>query len=76
MLVYIKTLAGTKQNFDLEGDTTVHQIKNILQEKEGILIEQIKLIYGGKQLADENRLSDYNVEPGNTLHMVLQLRGG
>jgi len=52
------------------------QVKQALQEKEGIMIDQIRLIFGGKQLADENKISDYNLEAGSTIHMVLQLRGG
>ena len=47
-----------------------------MQEKEGIQMEQIRLIFGGKQLADEMKISDYNLEAGSTIHMVLQLRGG
>jgi len=76
MQIFIKTLTGAKQSFNFEADNTILQIKTALQEKEGILVDQIRLIFGGKQLADENKLSDYKLEPGSTLHMVLQLRGG
>ena len=74
MQLFIKTLSGTKQQFTFEDEVSILQIKNALQEKEGILVEQIKLIYGGKQLADENRVTDYKIEPGTTLHMILQVR--
>ena len=40
------------------------------------MIEQIRLIFGGKQLADDQQISDYNLKAGSTIHMVLQLRGG
>jgi len=76
MQIYIKTLTGSKQSFNFESENTILQIKTALQEKEGILVDQIRLIFGGKQLADENKLNDYKLEPGSTLHMVLQLRGG
>ena len=72
----MKTLTGKKQNFNFELDNTILDIKNALQEREGIEINQIRLIFGGKQLADEMKISDYNLEPGSTLIMVLQLRGG
>jgi len=51
-------------------------VKQSLQEKEGIQVEQIRLIFSGKQLSDEKSLEDYNVNAGGTIHMVLQLRGG
>jgi ubiquitin-like protein Nedd8 len=54
----------------------IEQVKQALQEKEGIMMEQIRLIFGGKQLSDEMKISDYNLEAGSTIHMVLQLRGG
>jgi len=43
---------------------------------QGIGVDQIKLIYNGKQLADDKTLESYNIEAGKVLHMVLTLRGG
>ena len=54
----------------------VKTIKQSLQEKEGIQVDQIRLIYSGKQLADEKKIEEYNITAGGTIHMVLQLRGG
>lgn len=51
-------------------------VKQALQEKEGIQTDQIRLIFSGKQLADEKSLESYNIGAGATIHMVLQLRGG
>ena len=48
----------------------------MLQEKEGVDVEMIKLIFGGKQLADEMKIQEYNITAGSTVHMVMQLRGG
>jgi len=39
-------------------------------------VDQIRLIYSGKQLSDAKTLAEYNVAAGGTIHMVLQLRGG
>ena len=53
MQLMIKTLTGRKQSFNFDPENTIAQVKQALQEKEGIDIEQIRLIYGGKQLSDE-----------------------
>ena len=74
MQIIVKTLTGKKQPMNFELDNTVLQVKQALQEKEGISIEQIRLIYGGRQLNDESRLNEYNLKAGAVIHMVLQLR--
>ena len=35
-----------------------------------------RLLYGGAQCLDANTLEQSNVKAGDTLHMVLALRGG
>ncbi len=76
MQIWIKTLTGRKSPFNFENDCKVLDVKNALQEKEGIQVDQIRLIFSGKQLADDKALEEYNVTPGSVIHMVLQLRGG
>jgi ubiquitin C len=76
MQIHIKTLTGRKRAFDVEADYKVIQLKQRLQEKEGIDVSQIRLIYSGKQLVDDKPLAEYHIKAGDTLHMVLALRGG
>mmetsp|Transcript_22914 Transcript_22914/g.70902 ORF Transcript_22914/g.70902 Transcript_22914/m.70902 type:complete len:102 (+) Transcript_22914:55-360(+) len=76
MQIFIKTLTGRKQAMTLEPTDEVKSIKQSLQEKEGIQVDQIRLIYSGKQLADDKPIEFYNITAGGTIHMVLQLRGG
>mmetsp|Transcript_35469 Transcript_35469/g.35678 ORF Transcript_35469/g.35678 Transcript_35469/m.35678 type:complete len:80 (-) Transcript_35469:495-734(-) len=76
MQIFIKTLTGRKQAFNFEPENQVLAIKQALQEKEGIEVSQIRLIFSGKQLGDDSALRDYNIPAGATIHMVLQLRGG
>lgn len=76
MQIFVKTLTGRKQQFNFENETTILQVKQALQEKEGIQVDQIRLIYSGKQLNDEKTLAEQNVTAGGTIHMILQLRGG
>jgi len=74
--IFIKTLTGRKQPYTFEPDNQVLAVKQALQEKEGIQVDQIRLIHSGKQLADDKTLESYNIVAGATIHMVLQLRGG
>ena len=76
MLITIKTLSGRKLSLDFEPNQKVEEIKNALQEKEGIPVQQIRLIYSGKILKDELTIQEANINPGTTLMMMMHLKGG
>jgi len=76
MQIQIKTLSGRQQQFTFEPEAKIIDVKHALQEKEGIQVDQIRLIFSGKQLADDKTLEFYKVTAGAVIHMVLQLRGG
>eukprot|EP00510_Aplanochytrium_minuta_P003431 CAMPEP_0184012440 /NCGR_PEP_ID=MMETSP0954-20121128/4415_1 /TAXON_ID=627963 /ORGANISM="Aplanochytrium sp, Strain PBS07" /LENGTH=75 /DNA_ID=CAMNT_0026292431 /DNA_START=220 /DNA_END=447 /DNA_ORIENTATION=+ len=75
MQIQIKTLSGRQQQFTFDPEAKVIDVKRALQEKEGIQVDQIRLIFSGKQLLDDKNLAFYKVNAGAVIHMVLQLRG-
>ena len=76
MMIKVKTLTGKEVEVDIEPSDTVARIKERVEEKEGIPPAQQRLIFAGKQMADEKQARDYNMEGGSVLHLVLALRGG
>ncbi|KAK9775737.1 putative Prohibitin [Seiridium cardinale] len=50
MLIKVRTLTGKEIELDIESDYKVSQIKEKVEEKEGIPPVQQRLIYGGKQM--------------------------
>jgi hypothetical protein len=61
--VHIYTLTGKTIPVTVKPNYTVEYVKLIIQQKEGIPIDQQRLIHAGKQLEDNITLESYQVQP-------------
>lgn len=57
-------------------ELSVDKVKAAIQDQTEIPVEQIRLIFAGKQLLDYQTVKDYGIEPNDTVHLVLRMSGG
>jgi ubiquitin C len=75
--IFLKTLQGKTIPMEVTSADTIQSIKSRILDKEGIPVDQQRLVFNGKQLEDTNTLGDYGVTTADaTLHLVLRLKGG
>ena len=74
--IYIKTLTGKTITLRVTSWSMLAEVKHLIQNKEGIPPDQMRLVFAGKQLEDGRTLRDYKIQPKSELHLILRLRGG
>lgn len=74
--VFVMNDKGQLTAYDITDDETTDHLKTRVSQREGIPVDQLRLIHKGQELQTGKMLQDYNIARENTIYMVLRLRGG
>lgn len=74
-MVNVKKLTGKVIRVNIKRDQTILDVKNWIQDFEGISPDQQRLIYGGKVLDEKKTLFEYDIHDQETIHLMLRLNG-
>ncbi|RIA87984.1 ubiquitin family-domain-containing protein [Glomus cerebriforme] len=69
MLIYVKMMTGKTIELKVNWSDTIHQIKQRIQDLEGIPPHQQFISYANKELDDNETLSYHNIQKKSTLYL-------
>ena len=72
----IKTLTGKEIPLTVDPSLTIQKLKCEIQDIEGILPEQQRIIFAGAQLEDSRTLASYNIKTGSNFNLIPRAKKG
>jgi hypothetical protein len=70
MTIFVKTQTGKTLILQVRHTDTIDLMKEQIRDKEGVTVDQQRLIFAKRRLEDGRTLSHYNIQNETTIHLV------
>lgn len=74
MQITIETITGKATTFEVEPTSCIKVIKTMIQDKDGIPLDQQRLIFDGKALQEDKTIADCNIQNGSIIKLAICVR--
>lgn len=72
--IFLKGLVGKTTALEVAYSDTVGSVREMIRDRQGIPVDEQRLIHAGKQLENGRTMEDYGINKDSTLHLMLRLR--
>lgn len=69
--IFVRTLTGKTIIVVVSGADTIKDVKAKIEGKNGVVPDQQRLMFAGRQLKDQQRVSDYNIKDESKLDLIV-----
>jgi hypothetical protein len=70
--IFVKTLVGTTIIVEIEMDDSVLLMKQKIFDQKNIEVDNQKLIFAGKELLNNQRMSELDIHGTTTFHLIIR----
>ena len=74
--ITLVTLTGCQLPLTIHPLDTILDIKKEIYKKDGIPLDQQRIVFKGVRLQDDKMVYEYGIEENARIHLILRLRGG
>uniref|UniRef100_A0A0A0L550 Ubiquitin-like domain-containing protein n=1 Tax=Cucumis sativus TaxID=3659 RepID=A0A0A0L550_CUCSA len=74
--MFVRTFAGETFNLEIEPTATIVDVKDQIEDLNGVASYSQRLIFGRKTVEDDKTLEHYQIKNDSTLYLIFRAHGG